>query len=49
MLRNKEIKLVKVLWHNHDIEEETWEREDEICHKYPELHVGSIRAAPIGM
>ena len=27
-LRNKTISLVKVLWRNHLVEEETWERED---------------------
>ncbi|KAK6118929.1 hypothetical protein DH2020_047325 [Rehmannia glutinosa] len=36
-LRNKEISLVKVLWRNHKIEEATWEREDDIRDKYPQL------------
>ncbi|KAA0063967.1 gag protease polyprotein [Cucumis melo var. makuwa] len=37
MLRNREIPLVKVLWHNHKIEEATWEREDDMRARYPEL------------
>ncbi|KAL5547651.1 hypothetical protein UlMin_002882 [Ulmus minor] len=36
-LRNKVISLVKVLWRNHKIEEATWEREDEMREKYPNL------------
>ena len=36
-LRNKVIPLVKVLWKNHKIEEATWEREDDMRRKYPEL------------
>ena len=36
-LRNKKIALVKVLWHNHSVEESTWEREDEMRAMYPEL------------
>ncbi|KAA0054783.1 pol protein [Cucumis melo var. makuwa] len=30
MLRNREIPLVKVLWRNHQVEEATWEREDDM-------------------
>ncbi|XP_022149797.1 uncharacterized protein LOC111018144 [Momordica charantia] len=37
VLRNRVIDLVKVLWRNHQIEEATWEREDEIRAHYPEL------------
>ncbi|TYK23436.1 pol protein [Cucumis melo var. makuwa] len=37
MLRNREIPLVKVLWCNHRVEEATWEREDDIRSRYPEL------------
>ncbi|KAA0057631.1 pol protein [Cucumis melo var. makuwa] len=37
MLRNREIPLVKVLWRNHRVEEATWEREDDIRSRYPEL------------
>ncbi|KAL5553900.1 hypothetical protein UlMin_041301 [Ulmus minor] len=36
-LRNKVIPLVKVLWRNHKIEEATWEREDEMRERYPNL------------
>ena len=36
-LRNKKISLVRVLWRNSKIEESTWEREDEMRSKYPEL------------
>ena len=36
-LRNKKIPLVKVLWKNHLTEEATWEREEEMRSKYPEL------------
>ncbi|KAI3461563.1 hypothetical protein Pfo_018226 [Paulownia fortunei] len=36
-LRTKKIRLVKVLWRNHSIEEGTWEREEEMQSKYPEL------------
>ena len=36
-LRNKRIPLVKVLWRNQIVEEATWEREDEMRSKYPEL------------
>ncbi|XP_022861028.1 uncharacterized protein LOC111381472 [Olea europaea var. sylvestris] len=36
-LRNKEIALVKVRWKNHGVEEATWEKEEEIKAKYPEL------------
>ncbi|XP_075486262.1 uncharacterized protein LOC142525862 [Primulina tabacum] len=38
VLRGKEISLVKLLWRNHAIEEATWEREDEIQQRYPELY-----------
>ena len=36
-LRNKRVPLVRVLWRNSQIEEETWERESEIKEKYPHL------------
>ncbi|KAL0546611.1 hypothetical protein IC582_016523 [Cucumis melo] len=36
-LRNKEIPLVKVLWRNHRVEAATWEREDDMRSRYPEL------------
>ncbi|XP_070035472.1 uncharacterized protein [Nicotiana tomentosiformis] len=34
-LRNKEIASVKVLWRNQQVEEATWEAENEIKKKYP--------------
>ncbi|XP_027181721.1 uncharacterized protein LOC113780102 [Coffea eugenioides] len=36
-LRNKRIPLVKILWRNHGLEEATWEVEEEIREKYPDL------------
>ncbi|XP_070010308.1 uncharacterized protein [Nicotiana sylvestris] len=36
-LRNKEIASVKVLWRNQQVEEATWEAEDEMKRKYPHL------------
>ncbi|XP_071901027.1 uncharacterized protein [Coffea arabica] len=36
-LRNKQIPLVKILWKNHGVEEVTWEMEEEMQKKYPEL------------
>ncbi|KAL0544658.1 hypothetical protein IC582_019776 [Cucumis melo] len=36
-LRNKEIPLVKVLWRYHRVEEATWEREDDMRSRYPDL------------
>ena len=36
-LRNKIVPLVRVLWRSRFVEEETWEREDEIKKRYPEL------------
>ncbi|XP_021765943.1 uncharacterized protein LOC110730449 [Chenopodium quinoa] len=35
--RNKKVKIVKVLWSNQEYEEATWEAEDEMKKKYPEL------------
>ncbi|XP_073031222.1 uncharacterized protein [Primulina eburnea] len=37
VLRNKEISFVKVLWRNHVIEEATWETEEEMRQRYPDL------------
>ena len=37
VLRGKSIPFVKVLWRHHGIEEATWEREAEVCSKYPDL------------
>ncbi|GMP49863.1 hypothetical protein CsSME_00016694 [Camellia sinensis var. sinensis] len=36
-LRNKEIPLVKVDWQNHGGVYATWEREDDMAKRYPEL------------
>ena len=36
-LRNKSIPLVKVLWRNHKAEEATWEVEQDMRSRYPEL------------
>ncbi|XP_070050651.1 uncharacterized protein [Nicotiana tomentosiformis] len=36
-LRNKEISSVKVLWQNQQVEEATWDAEEEIKKKYPNL------------
>ncbi|XP_027082175.1 uncharacterized protein [Coffea arabica] len=36
-LRNKQIPLVKILWRNHDMEEATWEVEEDMQKKYPSL------------
>ncbi|XP_021722461.1 uncharacterized protein LOC110689951 [Chenopodium quinoa] len=35
--RNKEVRIVKALWSNQEYEEATWEAEDEMKKKYPEL------------
>ena len=40
VLRGKSIPLVRVLWSQHDIQEETWELEAEMKSKYPELFTG---------
>ncbi|XP_038874243.1 uncharacterized protein LOC120066978 [Benincasa hispida] len=37
VLRNKMIPLVKVLWRNHGIEEATWEAEERMRSRYPQL------------
>ena len=36
-LRSKEIIMVKVLWHNHSIEDVTWEVELDMLKNHPEL------------
>lgn len=40
--RRKAVKLVKVLWSNHQVEGATWEVEDEMRNKYPELFQSGI-------
>ena len=37
VLRGRSIPLVKVLWSHHEVEEATWEREDDIRSRYPKL------------
>ena len=37
VLRNKEVPLVKLQWKNRSVEEATWEREQDIHEKYPDL------------
>ncbi|KAM1048688.1 hypothetical protein ACFX2C_027877 [Malus domestica] len=37
VLRNKTVRLVKVLWRNHSVEEATWETEDRMKDMYPRL------------
>ena len=39
-LRNKTVRLVKVLWINHSVEEATWETEDGMREMYPRLFYG---------
>ncbi|KAG8490817.1 hypothetical protein CXB51_013992 [Gossypium anomalum] len=41
-LRNKRVPLVKVLWLKHGIEEATWETENSIKERYPNLFTGKI-------
>jgi hypothetical protein len=36
-LRNKKIPMVKVLWEHHGIQDATWETEEWVKKKYPEL------------
>ncbi|XP_059627120.1 uncharacterized protein LOC132269918, partial [Cornus florida] len=36
VLRNKTIPMVKVLWRHHEVDEATWELEQEVRSKYPE-------------
>ncbi|KAM1185401.1 hypothetical protein ACFX2G_015016 [Malus domestica] len=36
-LRNKTVRLVKLLWRNHSVEEVTWETEDRMRETYPHL------------
>ena len=36
-LRSKQIPVLKILWKNHGIEEATWEMDEDMEKKYPEL------------
>ena len=40
VLRGKSIPLVRILWSQHGIQEETWEIEAEMRSKYPKLFTG---------
>ena len=42
VLRTKTIPLVKVLWRNHSTKEATWEVEEEIRQKYPNLFIDGM-------
>ncbi|KAA3471074.1 Integrase, catalytic core [Gossypium australe] len=41
-LRNKRVPLMKVLWHQHDIEEATWETEESMKLQHQNLFSGTI-------
>ncbi|KAK5784835.1 hypothetical protein PVK06_039374 [Gossypium arboreum] len=41
-LRNKRVPLVKVLWLKHGIEEATWETENSMRERYPNLFTGKL-------
>ncbi|KAK5785276.1 hypothetical protein PVK06_039843 [Gossypium arboreum] len=41
-LRNKRVPLVKVLWLKHGVEEATWETENAMKERYPNLFIGKI-------
>ena len=36
------IPLVKVLWRSQEVEEETWEPEEEVRRNYPQLFQGTL-------
>lgn len=40
-LRNKDIASVKILWRNRNLEEMTWESEEDMKSKYPHLFIPS--------
>ena len=40
-LRTRDIAFVRVWWRNQLVEEATWEQEDEMREKYPELFLGT--------
>ncbi|XP_071917078.1 uncharacterized protein [Coffea arabica] len=45
-LRSKQIPLVKILWKNNGVEEATWEMEEDMKKKYPELFVDQVDVGP---
>ena len=42
-LRTKVIPMVKILWSNHGVKEATWENEEQMKVKYPQLFVLAYR------
>ncbi|XP_022883628.1 uncharacterized protein LOC111400441 [Olea europaea var. sylvestris] len=46
-LRNQKVPLVKVQWSKHDEDEATWEREDDILAKYPNLIKTILALSPL--
>jgi hypothetical protein len=40
VMQRKTIRMCKVIWGHHFEEEATWEREDDLMAKYPELFAG---------
>ncbi|XP_070672131.1 uncharacterized protein [Malus domestica] len=40
VFRNKTVRMVKVLWRNHSVEEATWETEERMQDMYPRLFYG---------
>jgi hypothetical protein len=42
--RRKTIRMCKVRWSHHSEEEATWEREDDLMAKYPELFVANLES-----
>ena len=45
VLRHAVVKLVKVLWSNHSIQEATWELEEEMREKHPQLFQDSSKSS----
>ena len=45
VLRHAVVKLVKVLWRNHSIREATWELEEEMREKHPQLFQDSSKSS----
>ena len=45
VLRHAVVKLVKVLWRNHSIREATWELEEEMREKHPQLFQNSGKSS----
>ena len=45
VLRHVVVKLVKVLWRNHSIREATWELEEEMREKHPQLFQDSSKSS----